>query len=322
MGVVITSAVCVGRCQPRMHPRRGTRPTGRSLRGPSMGSTRSSIWPARALPAVDGRQPARLGFARAASPAPASCAKNWQDSTHRRRCWWPRPRDRTDHSTARRSSTRLCAVLQATRRIVYNPCDHDRRRTRAPAQHGGPSARRLVRGGPQVASGIAAEHTSAQDSDEGRAGGLRSQARAAAARCEGRGIDHTAGAVVPRGSPRWAGRRHRFVTAAQRPTRRALNGWIQGSTFPPRPERSPRGNVGTPPGRRCRRTPRQEKRSAGAPVHLHRSRGRCRPPVRVPSRCRGRAGSPSAGWPAGRRRLRAARTLTHVDGRSAVPPGP
>ena len=38
--------------------------------------------------------------------------------------------------------------------------------------------------------------------------------------------------------------------------------------------------------------------------------------------CRGRAGSPGAGWPAGRRRLRAARTLTHADGRSAVPPGP
>ena len=52
------------------------------------GSTRSSIWPARALPAVDGRQPARLGSREPASPAPASCARNWQDSTHRRRCWW------------------------------------------------------------------------------------------------------------------------------------------------------------------------------------------------------------------------------------------
>ena len=298
------------------------RPTGRSLRGPSMGSTRSSIWPARALPAVDGRQPARLGFARAASPAPASCAKNWQDSTHRRRCWWPRPRDRTDHSTARRSSTRLCAVLQATRRIVYNPAtmtedEREHLLSTVGQAHAGLSEVAL-----KLRLGLPPNTPARKKAMKAERAAFDLKRALQRLDVKDVGIDHTAGAVVTRGSPRWAGRRHRFVAAAQRPTRRALNGWIQGSTFPPRPERSPRGNVGTPPGRRCWRTPRQEKRSAGAPVHLHRSRGRCRPPVRVPSRCRGRAGSPGAGWPAGRRRLRAARTLTHVDGRSAVPPGP
>ncbi len=63
---------------------------------------------------------------------------------------------------------------------------YDRRRTRTPAQHGGPSARGPVRGGSQVAVGIAAENTGAQDRDQGRAGGLRSQAFASAARGEGR----------------------------------------------------------------------------------------------------------------------------------------
>ena len=64
--------------------------------------------------------------------------------------------------------------------------EYDRRRTRTPAQHGGPGARGPVRGGPQVAFGIAAENTGAQDGDQGRAGGLRSQALASAARGEGR----------------------------------------------------------------------------------------------------------------------------------------
>ena len=59
--------------------------------------------------------------------------------------------------------------------------EYDRRRTRTPAQHGGPGARGPVRGGPQVAFGIAAENTGAQDGDQGRAGGLRSQALASAA---------------------------------------------------------------------------------------------------------------------------------------------
>ena len=60
--------------------------------------------------------------------------------------------------------------------------EYDRRRTRTLAQHGGPGARGPVRGGPQVAVGIAAENTGAQDRDQGRAGGLRSQAIASAAR--------------------------------------------------------------------------------------------------------------------------------------------
>ena len=64
--------------------------------------------------------------------------------------------------------------------------EYDRRRTRTPAHHGGPGARRPVRGGTQVAFGIAAENTGAQDRDQGRAGGLRSQALASAARGEGR----------------------------------------------------------------------------------------------------------------------------------------
>ena len=64
--------------------------------------------------------------------------------------------------------------------------EYDRRRTRTSAQHGGPGARGPVRGGSQVAFGIAAENTSAQDHDQGRAGGLRSQAIASAARGEGR----------------------------------------------------------------------------------------------------------------------------------------
>ena len=82
---------------------------GRSQRTPSMGSTQSSTWPVKVLPAVDGRRPARLGFERAASPALARCARRWRGSTrHQRRSWRPLRSDspateETSSSTSRRA---------------------------------------------------------------------------------------------------------------------------------------------------------------------------------------------------------------------------
>ena len=80
----------------------------------------------------------------------------------------------------------LCLASSSNARLQSREREYDRRRTRTPAQHGGPGARGPVRGGSQVAFGIATENTGAQDRDQGRASGLRSQAFASAARGEGR----------------------------------------------------------------------------------------------------------------------------------------
>ena len=117
-------------------------------------------------------------------PWPISMCRKRSFATHRR-----------GRRPARAAACRIPCLILCVADVARTSCpsnarlqskEYDRRRTRTPAHHGGPGARGLVRGGTQVAFGIAAENTGAQDRDQGRAGGLRSQALASAARCEGR----------------------------------------------------------------------------------------------------------------------------------------
>ena len=147
--------------------------TGRRPRGaPSAGHGRRACCVGRRLSAIVSR-----GGSDAASDIAARRGGGWIWD----RKW--RARILPDKSRYRAGSIPLLASSSNAR---LQSKEYDRRRTRTPAQHGGSGARGPVRGGSQVAVGIAAENIGAQDRDQGRAGGLRSQAFASAARGEGR----------------------------------------------------------------------------------------------------------------------------------------